>query len=436
MSDGTNTESYTYDAVGNRTASHLSSSYSYYSFNRIKNTDTSTYTHNANGSRTGKTGATWTYGWDRENRLTSASGGLASVSYAYDALGRRVKRSQLSFGSNVHKYSYDGNDVVLDDINGTITKYQNGPGIDDKLKTKTGTTSQYYLQDHLGSTVALTSATGGVNESQGYDSFGNRTNISFSNRYQYTGREYDPTTGLQYSRARWYDPNLGRFILEDPIGFAGEDVNLYGYVGNNSMNFTDPSGLFPFHNYGSLKTGADVADAIDRVIDRIKRAIGFDPPVTVVPFPLTRDTYHVVPLSEALKGTMDPLRVGQGLGCALYADGLQDYERFDLISADVVRGGTIALTVAGPIGGRFAGRPAGFNPFEGKTPLEIDGMLRNRGYRPTGPDPLNGKGGYDMPNGRGSYHIDVKNRFNEPPHVDVNRPDSYKGPLPKRKFPM
>jgi RHS repeat-associated protein len=224
-----------------RTARHLTSGFAI-----TPPTDTSTYTHNANGSRSGKTGATWTYGWDRENRLISAGTGLAAVGYSYDALGRRVKRSQISFSTNIQKYTYDGLDVVLDDINGTITKYQNGPGIDDKLKTKTGTTSQYYLQDHLGSRVALTNSSGAITESESYDSFGNRTNTTFSNRYQFTGREYDATTGLQYSRARWYDPQLGRFISEDPIGFAGGEVNSYVYAINDPQDLTDPSGLWPF----------------------------------------------------------------------------------------------------------------------------------------------------------------------------------------------
>jgi RHS repeat-associated protein len=183
--------------------------------------------------------------------MTSASSGLASVAYAYDALGRRVKRTQLSFGTNTQKYTYDGQDVVLDDTNSTITKYQNGPGIDNKLKTATGSTSQYYLQDHLGSTVALTNSSGSVTESESYDSFGNRTNTTFSNRYQFTGREFDAATGLQYSRARWYDPNIGRFISEDPIGFDGGDVNLYGYVENNPIQYRDPRGFFP--SWGPFK---------------------------------------------------------------------------------------------------------------------------------------------------------------------------------------
>ena len=82
-----------------------------------------------------------------------------------------------------------------------------------------------------------------MTESNSYDSFGRPTNSSFSSRYQFTGREYDSFTGLQYSRARFYDPQIGRFISEDPIGFAGGDVNLYGYVWNNPLNYVDPFGL-------------------------------------------------------------------------------------------------------------------------------------------------------------------------------------------------
>jgi RHS repeat-associated protein len=129
----------------------------------------------------------------------------------------------------------------MDNVNGVITKYQNGLGIDNKLKLKTGGVSKYFLQDHLGSTTALTNSAGSIIESASYDSFGNSTN-NLSTRYQFTGREFDADLGLQYSRARWYDATLGRFISEDPIGFAGGDVNLYGYVGNNPLRFVDPSG--------------------------------------------------------------------------------------------------------------------------------------------------------------------------------------------------
>ena len=116
-------------------------------------------------------------------------------------------------------------------------------GIDDKLRSKKGNVVRYFLTDHLGSTEALTDASGAIVLSTSYDSFGNATsNIPTS--YQYTGREYDADTGLYYYRNRWYDSETGRFISEDPIGFAGGDINLYGYVGNNPHGYIDPFGFW------------------------------------------------------------------------------------------------------------------------------------------------------------------------------------------------
>jgi RHS repeat-associated protein len=133
----------------------------------------------------------------------------------------------------------------------TTTNYVNGLGIDDKLKITTGSTSKYFLTDHLGSTVGLADSSGTVSSDDKvvYDSFGREifnngvTSQTYPTRYRYTGRESDETTGLMYYRARFYDPQIGRFISEDPIGFRGGDVNLYGYVKNNPINFIDPRGL-------------------------------------------------------------------------------------------------------------------------------------------------------------------------------------------------
>lgn len=58
-----------------------------------------------------------------------------------------------------------------------------------------------------------------------------------------TGREWDKETGLYYYRARYYDPMEGRFLSKDPESFAGGDANLYGYVLNNPINYTDSTGL-------------------------------------------------------------------------------------------------------------------------------------------------------------------------------------------------
>lgn len=133
--------------------------------------------------------------------------------------------------------------MLDDDVVTGATKYLNGPGIDNKLRQTNGSTTSYFLADHLGSTNGLTNASGAVTASNSYDSFGNPSNLTFPTRYQFTGREFDNFSGLQYSRARFYDPNIGRFISEDPIGFGGGDVILYGYVWSNPLVFRDPNGL-------------------------------------------------------------------------------------------------------------------------------------------------------------------------------------------------
>ena len=224
-------ENYSFDAVGNRTSSHLSSFYNYEANNRLRESETHTklnYDYNGNPTEINRPDSTTTFTWDYENRMVTANNGEI-IKFEYDALGRRVYRHNTGNNETKMRYTYDGQDVVMDDDGSTITKYQNGLGIDNKLKLKTNGVSKYFLQDHLGSTTALTNSSGSIVESATYDSFGNATG-NLTTRYGYTGREFDADLGLQYSRARWYDATVGRFISEDPIGFAGGDVNLYAYV--------------------------------------------------------------------------------------------------------------------------------------------------------------------------------------------------------------
>ena len=79
-----------------------------------------------------------------------------------------------------------------------------------------------------------------------YDAYGNiltETDASQRGRYAWTGRELDAETGLQYNRARWYDPRIGSWVSQDPMGFSAGDSNLYRYVKNSPDNHGDPSGL-------------------------------------------------------------------------------------------------------------------------------------------------------------------------------------------------
>ena len=245
MTNGSMSENYVFDGVGNRTASHRSATYGYQPFNRLTSTATSTQSIDSNGNTIQKSEGTnfWRYAWDYENRLSTASTRKQTVRHAYDALGRRVRRN-LASGKESTKFTYDGEDVLLDDNSGTLTKYLNGRGIDNKLRQVTGSNVNYFLTDHQLSTYGLTNSTGSLSSAQTFDSYGNISNTSFPSRYQYTGREYDSFTGLYHYRARTYDSNLGRFLSEDPAGFVG-GTNLYSYVSNNPTQFTDPLGLFP-----------------------------------------------------------------------------------------------------------------------------------------------------------------------------------------------
>ncbi len=100
-------------------------------------------------------------------------------------------------------------------------------------------------QPGLGSTIALADTAGVVQTSYSYEPFGKATvsGTSNSNPFRFTGREEDGATGLYFFRARYLNPTFGRFISEDPIGFAGGDPNLYAYVGNGPTYRTDPLGL-------------------------------------------------------------------------------------------------------------------------------------------------------------------------------------------------
>ncbi len=93
--------------------------------------------------------------------------------------------------------------------------------------------------------MALTDTTGTVVQNYSYDAFGKVYSSNSSNTYSnsrlYTGREYDRETGLYYNRARYYDSDTGRFLSRDPIG-QNDQVNLYTYVRNNPLMYTDRDG--------------------------------------------------------------------------------------------------------------------------------------------------------------------------------------------------
>jgi RHS repeat-associated protein len=99
------------------------------------------------------------------------------------------------------------------------------------------------VTDALGSILALTNSSGNTITQFGYDPYGDTTSngSTSTNVFEYTGREND-SNGLYYFRARYYSPQFGRFISEDPASWLG-GINLYGYARENPLRFRDPSGL-------------------------------------------------------------------------------------------------------------------------------------------------------------------------------------------------
>ncbi len=253
---------YSYDAAGNRNGAGDVIGPG----NQLLSDGVWNYTYDAAGNLIQKVGVspgpdknlTWTYTYDNLNALTSAvetTSGTATttVVYDYDALGNRIEEDATINGARtqVTRFAYDGQNVWAD-LNGSntlVTRRLFLNAVDEVIaRISSGGTVAWYLTDRLGSVRALVNSTGAIIDQINYDGFGNiisESNPSESDRYLWTGREFDRVTGLQYNRARYYDPVTGRWITPDPSGIAAGDTNLYRYVKNDPTNLTDPSGRQP-----------------------------------------------------------------------------------------------------------------------------------------------------------------------------------------------
>jgi RHS repeat-associated protein len=144
------------------------------------------------------------------------------------------------------KYAYDY-DNLIEETNASgsvVTRYTQGENIDEPLAMLRSSATSYYDADGIGSITSLSNGSSTISQTYGYDAFGKQTSSSGSltNPFQFTGREFDSETSLYFDRARYYDPQTGRFLTEDPIGFDG-GINFYAYVLNNPASFVDPFGL-------------------------------------------------------------------------------------------------------------------------------------------------------------------------------------------------
>ena len=180
--------------------------------------------------------------------MTGADLEPLSVEYAYDAfdslIGRKVFLSGSSTASESQHFIYDRTQVVLalDDAGDVENRYLWGPAVDQLLAQEDGYgTVEWALSDHLGTPRDWVNSSGTVVDHAEYDSFGRRLDTAtIDAAFEWTGRYRDPLTGLQYNNARWYNPDIQRWMSEDIIW---DGANKYAYVGNEPTGWIDPDGL-------------------------------------------------------------------------------------------------------------------------------------------------------------------------------------------------
>ncbi|MGG2100806.1 RHS repeat-associated core domain-containing protein [Stenotrophomonas sp. NRRL B-14846] len=193
-------------------------------------------------------------------------GASTLATFGYDPLGRRVVRTE---GSTTTHYLYDGQNAVQETVGSQVNPILTGLGVDQRFARNDSGGRAYYLTDHLGSTRGLTNGAGELLQRYDYTPYGQlqASAGSATNPYRYTGREQDES-GLYYYRARYYSPDMGRFISEDSYGFASGDVNFYAYALGNPISYSDPSGHIAwFALLPLIWAGVEIALSIHDAID-------------------------------------------------------------------------------------------------------------------------------------------------------------------------
>ena len=239
---------------GNRTAftqGGITRTATYDAQDRLLTYDNTSYTYGPNGDLQTKqvNGQVTTYVYDALGNLLSATlPDGTQLEYIIDAQNRRVGKKVN--GVLVQGFLYDGQLRVIAELNGSsqvVSRfvYASQSHVPDYM-LKGGVTYRI-LTDHLGSPrLVVDASTGSIAQRLDYDTWGvvlADTTPGFQ-PFGFAGGLYDNHTHLVRFGARDYDAETGRWTAKDPIRFRGGDTNLYAYVGNSPLMFTDESGLF------------------------------------------------------------------------------------------------------------------------------------------------------------------------------------------------
>jgi RHS repeat-associated protein len=207
------------------------------------------FTYDNNGNLTGD--GTRTVEWDAENRLTAVNNGTLRSEFTYDGVSRRVHIVEKNNGATASdtQFLWCGEEICEQrDSTGATTTARYFPQGEQQ-----GSTNLHYTRDHLGSVRELVDTTGNIRARYDYDPYGRTTKLAGDrdSSFTYTGHYAHATSGVLLTQYRAYDPNLGRWLSQDPIGMDG-GLNLYAYVSDDPIGKVDPLGLAPIKGIQGL----------------------------------------------------------------------------------------------------------------------------------------------------------------------------------------
>jgi len=254
-------ETFTYDAAGNITDAP-ESCFQYDTNNRLIIFNGNAVSYDLDGNMLSNGSLSCTY--DSANRLVSAGG----HTYTYNAEDVRI-RNLCACEDTTYTYDVNSklNKLLCKTTNGVTTKYVYGRGL---IGEETSGTFKTYHFDFRGSTIAITDSNGTITDTFAYDTYGkliSRTGTS-NVIFGYNGRDgvVADNNGLIYMRARYYSPDMKRFVNADIV--AGKlsnaiTLNRFAYANGNPVSFVDPFGLSP-----------ERGDSSDQVILAIDEILG------------------------------------------------------------------------------------------------------------------------------------------------------------------
>ena len=203
-------------------------------------------------------GTAYNYHYDYENRLTAIDTTftigenqitIAIAKFAYDALGRRVEKTEEYMSGTTHHYYYDGWRVLRHERDTHNIEYVYGNYLDEVcMQIYAGATDNpfYLVHDHLYSPVAILDQNGDVYESREYSAYGYTGNNTTFCEIAFTGQRQDTFADrdlkLMYYKNRYYDTETGRFLTRDPMRYV-DSMSLYEYICSAPSKEVDPYGL-------------------------------------------------------------------------------------------------------------------------------------------------------------------------------------------------